>query len=300
MRMDGNGHLRIVDRKKEIYKNVKGQTVAPQRIENLFREFESVGRAFLVGDHREYNTLLIYPNPDYKQLDFAALSGQEAKDHFSSLVVSVNQFVAPFERVVDFAVIERDLAADKGELTPKGTPRRKVVEEHFSSVIDSLYHRASLEIGGVDLTLPNWLFQALGITAQDVRIKEDRLSLSQVGSRGSSLTVKREGDGAVQVGSCVYECGSQAIDLGVFLATPRLWLGNEELVGFVPLDLEERQRLGRSADAIEWRSCWVPPMKRPVSRRCVYSDAYSRTRRANWRSLRDSCWHAEQPPVPKT
>ncbi len=258
MRLDEKGHLRIVDRKKEIYKNVKGQTVAPQRIENLFREFESVGRAFLVGDHREYNTLLIYPNPNYKQLDFAALSGQEAKDHFSSLVVSVNQFVAPFERIVDFAVIERDLSADQGELTPKGTPRRKVVEEHFSSVIDSLYHRASLEIGGVDLTLPNWLFQALGITAQDVRIKRDRLSLSQVGSRGSSLTVKRRENGAVQVGSCVYECGSQALDLGAFLATPQLWLGNEELVGFVPLDLEERQRMGRTADTIAW-CCLAEP-----------------------------------------
>jgi long-chain acyl-CoA synthetase len=51
MRTDDEGHIRLVDRKKEIYKNVKGQTIAPQRIENLFREFASVGRAFLVGDH---------------------------------------------------------------------------------------------------------------------------------------------------------------------------------------------------------------------------------------------------------
>ena len=65
MEQDTDGHLRLVDRKKEIYKNVKGETIAPQRVENLFRDFESVGRVFLVGDHREYNILLIYPNPDY-------------------------------------------------------------------------------------------------------------------------------------------------------------------------------------------------------------------------------------------
>ena len=57
--MDADGHVRLVDRKKEIYKNVKGETIAPQRIENLFRDFESVGRVFLVGDHRPYNTALI-------------------------------------------------------------------------------------------------------------------------------------------------------------------------------------------------------------------------------------------------
>ncbi len=57
MEQDTAGQLRLVDRKKEIYKNVKGETIAPQRIENMFRDFESVGRIFLVGDHREYNTL---------------------------------------------------------------------------------------------------------------------------------------------------------------------------------------------------------------------------------------------------
>ena len=80
MQIDADGHLRLVDRKKEIYKNVQGETIAPQRVENLFRDFESVGRAFLVGDHREYNTLLIHPNPDYHALD--AMSRDEAHDHF--------------------------------------------------------------------------------------------------------------------------------------------------------------------------------------------------------------------------
>jgi long-chain acyl-CoA synthetase len=57
-----DGHYRIVGRKKEIYKNRAGQTIAPQRVENLFRDFEAVSQAFLVGDHREYNTLLVWPN----------------------------------------------------------------------------------------------------------------------------------------------------------------------------------------------------------------------------------------------
>lgn len=248
MRMDEDGHIQLVDRKKEIYKNIKGQTIAPQRIENLFREFESVGRAFLVGDHREYNTLLVYPNPDYKDQDFATMSPQEVWDHFRSLVTSVNKFVAPFERIVDFAVIDRDLDDDRGELTPKGTPRRKVVVENFADVISSLYRRTHATVGGVELTLPNWLFQILGLTAQDAAIDRDRITLPI----GPTLTVRRLEGSRVRVGSCTYTIPGETLDLGAILATPRLWLGNDELVDFAPLDMGARQRPGRSQAGIEW------------------------------------------------
>jgi long-subunit acyl-CoA synthetase (AMP-forming)/predicted GNAT superfamily acetyltransferase len=249
MRVDDDGHIRLVDRKKEIYKNVKGQTIAPQRLENLFREFESVGRAFLVGDHREYNTLLIYPNPEFKELDFSGMTAQEVREYFRSLVVSVNKFVAPFERIVDFAIIDRDLDGDKGELTPKGTPRRNTVVENFSDVIDTLYRRAFLEIEGVNLTLPNWFFQALGLTAQDVRARTDQLMFPSI---GTSLTVRRHDEDTVQVGSSLYSYASRALNLGALMATPRLWLGNDELLAFAPLELDDRDRSGRSAEEVEW------------------------------------------------
>jgi long-subunit acyl-CoA synthetase (AMP-forming) len=70
--LDGEGHYRIVGRKKEIYKNRQGQTIAPARVENLFRDFEAVSQAFLVGDHREYNTLLVFPNQVSPAVKFAA------------------------------------------------------------------------------------------------------------------------------------------------------------------------------------------------------------------------------------
>jgi long-subunit acyl-CoA synthetase (AMP-forming)/GNAT superfamily N-acetyltransferase len=255
MRMDDEGHIQIVDRKKEIYKNIKGQTIAPQRIENLFREFASVGRAFLVGDHREYNTLLIYPNPEYDELDFSSASAQMVRDHFRSLVVSVNEFVAPFERIVDFAIIDRDLDADKGELTPKGTPRRSTVVDNFADVIETLYRRTDLSVGGVDITLPNWFFQALGLTAQDVRVDGESLTLPSLATK---LTVQRRADAEVQIGACVYRFASRVLNLGAILATPRLWLGNDELVAFAPFDLDDRQRPGRTADEIQWAGRAAP------------------------------------------
>jgi long-subunit acyl-CoA synthetase (AMP-forming)/ribosomal protein S18 acetylase RimI-like enzyme len=249
MVQDSDGYLRLVDRKKEIYKNIKGETIAPQRVENMFRDFESVARAFLVGDHREYNTLLIYPNHEYQELDFRSLPSPEVKDHFRSLVVSVNKFLAPFERIVDFAVIDRDLDPELGELTPKGTPRRRRVVENFSDVIRQLYRRTNLHVGGLELTLPNWLLQTVGLTAQDIRVGTDRIMLPH---DETSLSVRRVEDGLAQIGSCRYSHPVGPLNLGALLSSPRLWLGNEGLVGFVALDTLQRQRAGRTEEGIGW------------------------------------------------
>ncbi len=249
MEMDSDGYIRLVDRKKEIYKNIKGETIAPQRIENLFRDFESVGRAFVVGDHREFNTALIYPNPAYREAHLKDLSCPEVESHFRSIVVSVNTFLAPYERIVDFAILDRDLDPDRGELTPKLTPRRSVVERNFADAIGLLYRRTDLRVSGVTLTFPNWVFQALGLTAQDIEVRGDRVTLP---STGASLTVRRKRTRLAQVGSCLYRHADGPLNLGALLSTPRLWLGNDELVGFVPLESSSRERPGRAGDGIEW------------------------------------------------
>jgi len=248
MEMDADGHIRLVDRKKEIYKNVKGETIAPSRIERLFRDFASVGRVFLVGDHREYNTALIWPNPAPEGIDLASMSADERMSHFRSIVASVNAFLAPYERIVDFALIDRDLSAEAGELTPKGTPRRKVVETHFAETIRLLYRRAHLTVGGLPIVIPNWLFQALGLTARDLRLDPDRIALP---TRGTALTVRRLSSGVALVGSYVYRHPpKEPLPLGVLLTTPALWLGNDQLVGFAPLDVRLRERPGRAGAAL--------------------------------------------------
>jgi long-chain acyl-CoA synthetase len=254
--LDADGHVRLVDRKKEIYKNVKGETIAPARIESFFRDFASVGRVFLVGDHREYNTALIWPNPEVQNLDFATMSEEQKMSHFRSIVSSVNAFLAPYERIVDFALLDRDLLADKGELTPKGTPRRQVVTAHFAETIRLLYRRAHLRIGGLEIVFPNWLFQALGLTAQDLRLESERIALP---TRGTALTLRRLQSGVALVGSSVYRHPpKEPVHLGVLLTTPRLWLANEELVDFAHLDVRLRERPGRAGETVERKGRTAP------------------------------------------
>jgi long-chain acyl-CoA synthetase len=247
---DGDGYFRIIDRKKEIYKNIKGETIAPQKIENLFRDFESVGRVFVVGDNRPYNTALIYPNPEFRELNLQSLGPSEFKEHFRSLVVTANSFLAPYERIVAFAIIDRDFQAERDELTPKNTFRRKVIERNFADVIRRLYRRTTFDVGGTQVVFPNWLFQVLGITSQDVHVEGSGLKLA---SMGTSLTIRRAGTNETQVGSAVYGCSGRTIDLGLLLSAPRLWLGNEQLVDFVPLDVDLRHSRRRPPPELTWQ-----------------------------------------------
>jgi len=129
MKMDEDGFIEIIDRKKEIYKNIKGETIAPQRIENFFREFEYVKQVFLAGDHRAFNTVLIYPDFDSADSPLKKLNDRQKQEYFSSLIVTVNKFLAPFERILDFRLIEKPFTEEKGELTSKGTYKRRVIDD---------------------------------------------------------------------------------------------------------------------------------------------------------------------------
>lgn len=250
MEMSEDGFIRIIDRKKEIYKNVKGQTVAPQKIENLFRDFASVNRVFLVGDHRSYNTALIYPNLDFEEVDLRNMCSDDLRNHYRSLVITANTFLSPFERIVDFAVIDRDFDAEQGELTPKNTYRRKTIERNFTDIIRTLYQRMTLSVGGVEVTVPNWVFQALGVTAQDLIVDGDTLKFTEP---NVALEIHRVSDQVIRVGQVLYRLNSdRPLNLGSLLSVPRLWLGNEALVAFAPLEPEQRSFKRRRQLNIFW------------------------------------------------
>lgn len=228
MQMDENGFIKIIDRKKEIYKNIKGETIAPQKIENFFRDFDFIQHVFLVGDHRPFNTLLIYPNYNFKEVNFRIMSEGDLRTYFSSVIVSVNRFLAPFEKIVDFVIIDRDFDPDKNELTPKGTYRRKVVETNFENFIQPMYDRSYHQIllAGYEIQFPNWFLREKGLTSQEIRIENDQLFIND---SPNSLTLKFDDDN-VQIGDFVYEVSGKKIDMGIIFTDPQLWLGNSALV----------------------------------------------------------------------
>jgi long-chain acyl-CoA synthetase len=257
--VDPDGHFRITGRKKEIYKNRQGQTIAPQRVENLFRDFEAISQAFVVGDHREYNTLLVWPNQASPAV--AGKNEEQVRELVSSLVASANRFLAPFERVVAFQLLPRALDQEHGELTLKHTFKREVVEESWRPLIDRMYEQKhlALQLEGAFLRIPNWVLREIGVLQHEVSLEDGVLR-----ARGRSLRVGSvpEAAGAVRVGDLAYAPEGAILDLGALLSRPALWLGNEALRAFLGdeafLSLIARRRRGSTALRVDPR--WWPAL----------------------------------------
>ncbi len=227
---DAAGYLKHVDRKKDIYKNASGRTIAPQRVEGLFTDFPEVRRVFAVADGREYVTLLIRPNMDHSEVAFAEVSDAVLREYFRGLVVSCNRFLAPFERVVKFALIDRDFSLERGELTPKGSFRRAVVCEHFRDVIEPMYASSTIErvVDGLRVKIPIAFLQHLGATEAGTEAVDDGLAFRGAGKK---LPIRCDPDVAdrVWIGNCCYDAVDKVIDLDDWLRLPDLWVGNAHL-----------------------------------------------------------------------
>ncbi|GBD89751.1 long-chain-fatty-acid--CoA ligase FadD15 [bacterium BMS3Abin04] len=252
MKMDENGFIEIIDRKKEIYKNVKGETIAPQKIENYFRDFENVKQVFLAGDHRPFNTVLIFPNFEVENSILENMSNQEIKDYFASVIVSVNKFLAPFERIVNFRIINRPFSVEKGELTPKGTYKRRVIEKNFHEQLEEMYIKdhTSVYIDNVEIKIPNWFLREKGCLSGDIYTVNGKLEIPKL---NSSLVIKRidPKENIYRIGDYEYKINNKHIDLQDFLTNPLYWCGNQNLFEFTGETIVQWHRQSRVEKDIE-------------------------------------------------
>jgi long-chain acyl-CoA synthetase len=149
-RFDKDGFLFITDRKKDLIKTSSGKYVAPQMIEGLINQSEFIEQAVVVGDRRKYVSALIVP--DFERLRaWAKEQGVEHKSktdlvaerRVSELIKGeVNRLtrdLADYEKVKRVALLADEFSIDGGELTPTLKVRRRVVEQKYTSLIESLY-----------------------------------------------------------------------------------------------------------------------------------------------------------------
>lgn len=225
------GHYFIVDRKKEIYKNSRGQTISPQKIENLFQDFEAIRSVFLVGDGKEFNTILLYPDPKNDTVDLSTMTQKEIRTYFSSLVFSVNTFLPAYERIVNYAIIPRDFDLDYDELTPKKTYKRKIILKHFSDIIEPMYEKnyISLIREDYEIQIPNWLLREKRLTRGDLRW-DGKLIREYELDEGLGLKWTKT---ALKIGDFVYHAKDTTISFEKILRDPTLWLGNSALMDFI-------------------------------------------------------------------
>jgi len=145
-----SGNLIIKDRKKDLIKTANGKYVAPQKIESLFKQLPYISHAHIHGDHKSYivalltlNKNVIFNKAREQNIPFKSMEDLKEnpfiKDLIRSGVAQINLSLASHEAIKNFAVLTDDFSIESGEITPTLKVKRKVIDQKYKSIIDSLY-----------------------------------------------------------------------------------------------------------------------------------------------------------------
>ncbi|MBU3915593.1 AMP-binding protein [bacterium] len=149
-KIDEDGHVIIMDRKKDIIITAGGKNITPSEIENQLKFSPYINDAVVIGDKRKYLTALIMIDEEnvmeYAQdhrvpfTTFASLTKtKEINKLIEAEVEAVNKNFARVETIKKFRLIDILLTADDDEITPTGKLKRNFVSEKFKDLIDSMY-----------------------------------------------------------------------------------------------------------------------------------------------------------------
>ncbi len=155
---DKDGHLKIIDRAKDVGKLADGTLFAPKYIENKLKFFSYIKEAVAFGHGRAHVACFVNIDleavgnwAERKGLAYASYQELAAKEEVLGLVrecvASVNRDLADDPRLAGsqirrFLVLHKELDADDGELTRTRKVRRNFIADRYAPLVDGLYSGA--------------------------------------------------------------------------------------------------------------------------------------------------------------
>ncbi|RFM30562.1 AMP-dependent synthetase/ligase [Deminuibacter soli] len=147
---DEGKYLKITDRKKELFKTSGGKYVAPQPIENKFKESPYVEQVLVVGPERKFVGALIIPSfnalKNWMRQEGVGFTTNEAAIKDPRVIAMYQQLVDDFnasfnhvEQIKKFELLPQEWSIETGEMTPKLSLKRKVVMEKYKDAIEKIY-----------------------------------------------------------------------------------------------------------------------------------------------------------------
>ena len=147
--LDGDGHLRITDRKKDIIVSSGGDNISPQRIEGLLTLRPEIAQAMAHGDGRPHLVALIIPDESFVR-EWAAENAADAgladliedprfRQRMGEAVDKVNETLSVVERIRRFTLAATPFSVADGTLTPTMKIRRHEIIARHGEALAALY-----------------------------------------------------------------------------------------------------------------------------------------------------------------
>ncbi|MDZ4678002.1 MAG: long-chain fatty acid--CoA ligase [Oligoflexia bacterium] len=148
--IDGDGFIRITDRKKDLIITAAGKNIAPQKIEGVLKTNKFISQVVIFGDKMKYLVALVTLNPDELK-KFAVTHSLEhhnpqdlvkhskVQDAVREIIREKNGILASYETIKNFTILPIDFSIENGELTPSMKVKRKHLSQKYESIIRDLY-----------------------------------------------------------------------------------------------------------------------------------------------------------------
>ncbi|MEE4252611.1 MAG: AMP-binding protein, partial [Desulfuromusa sp.] len=149
-RIDDEGYVFIVDRKKEIIVTAGGKNIAPQPLENTLKLDKYISQAYIHGDKKPYLIAILTPNLERliefgheKHINYLGVddlvANEQVQQLFAERIALFNKTLPSYQTIKKFILLPREFSTEGGELTPTMKLRRKEIYKAYKDKIDELY-----------------------------------------------------------------------------------------------------------------------------------------------------------------
>ncbi len=144
--------LKIIDRKKEMFKTSGGKYIVPQQIEKILSESTFIEQIMVVGEGRKFPAALIIPSYE-NCIDWAKtndlslinlpreefLTHSKIKQLIEDEVSRLNVNFGNWEKIKKLEILPNEFTIETGELTPTLKMKRKIIAEKYKNEIERIY-----------------------------------------------------------------------------------------------------------------------------------------------------------------
>ena len=148
--IDQEGFVKIIGRKKELFKNANGKYVSPVPIEQkIMQEIGALVGAIIIAEGRKFTAALLFFDFDllkkfktkfnFLGSDIEFLKSEILQKFVQQKINQINQNLNHWEQVQKFYIAIEPISIESGEITPSMKLKRNVLEEKYKKVVEEFY-----------------------------------------------------------------------------------------------------------------------------------------------------------------